>query len=103
MKFTMSTSDSSSKGSCDMSTDDNYNEYEALSNHSDIESWYQRGTFCIVSQGEGTRYGVESQPWIDDPVADDEWLAQHENNTRESEIHHEEMAKRLAGSVELTD
>ena len=97
----MSLTDSSSEASSFISENEYESEFDQIS---DVESGE-----CSKSIGQASSNAMaassdnDSYAWADDPVADDEWTENYEEEMRQQGILQETLMRRLDGSTQLLD
>ena len=97
----MSSTDSSSEASSFVSENEYEPEFDEIS---DVESGE-----CSKSLGQTSSNAMvassdnDSYAWADDPVADDEWTENYEEEMRQQGILQETLMRRLDGSTQLLD
>ena len=98
----MSSTDSSSEASSFVSENEYESECDEISN---VESGE-----CSKSIGQTSSNNAmaascdnDSYAWADDPVADDEWTENYEEEMRQQGILQETLMRRLDGSTQLLD
>ena len=99
----MSSTDSSSEASPFVSENEYESEFDEIS---DVESGE-----CSKSMGQTSSNNAmaassdnnDSYAWADDPVADDEWTENYEEEMRRQGILQETLMRRLDGSTQLLD
>ena len=97
----MSLTDSSSEASSFVSENEYESEFDQIS---DVESGE-----CSKSIGQTSSNAMaassdnDSYAWADDPVADDEWTGNYEEEMRQQGILQETLMRRLDGSTQLLD
>ena len=97
----MSSTDSSSEASSLVSENEYESEFDEIS---DVESGEcsksigQTSSDVMAASGDNDSYA-----WADDPVADDEWTENYEEEMRQQGILQETLMRRLDGSTQLLD
>ena len=100
----MSTTESSSKASSEMSEDNYASEYEIMS---DIEA-YDADDINVPSTSAVSAAGhvssdEDAYAWVDDPVADQEWIRKYEEDIAERKVFEEKMSKCLDRSTKIEE
>lgn len=111
--FVMSSTDSSSEPSSFASENDYLSEYDEMSGPENLQANVSEAEQIETFDDVTAEITVADSPlissdddvyaWIDDPVADEEWTKQYEENLRANEIIKENMLKRLHGTTDLNE
>ena len=100
----MSTTESSSEASSEISEDNYASEYEIMS---DIEAYdsddINVSSTSAVSAAGHVSSDEDAYAWVDDPVADQEWIKKYEEDIAERKVFEEKMSKRLDGSTKIEE
>ncbi|CAB3984796.1 Hypothetical predicted protein [Paramuricea clavata] len=109
----MSSTDASSEASSFASENEYLSEYDEMSGieglEADISEAEQIETLDDVTaeitaaDSPVVSSDDDAYAWVDDPVADEEWTEQYEENMRANEVIKDEMLKRLHGTTELNE
>ena len=98
----MSSTDSSSEASSFVSENEYESEFDEIS---DVESG--EGSKSIGQTSSNNAMAASSDnnlyAWADDPVADNEWTENYEEEMRQQGILQETLMRRLDGSTQLLD
>jgi hypothetical protein len=102
--FSMSSTELSSDASSFMSDNEYLSEYEEISDDegSQIETSINDATTSVenfrVLTGDSAAFA-----WSDDPIADEEWTAEYEEDIRQDELLEEKMQEHLNGTTEISE
>jgi hypothetical protein len=109
----MSSTDSSSKASSFASENEYLSEYDEMSGIEGLEADISEAEQIETLDDVTAKITAADSPvissdddayaWVDDPVADEEWTEQYEENMRANEVIKDEMLKRLHGTTELNE
>lgn len=97
----MSSTELSSSASSVVSGNDYLSEYEVMS-EIEAEEESQNVQSCDDANSRVSSDN-DAFAWADDPIADEEWTAEYEEDIRQNEMLEEKMQKRLNGDTELDE
>lgn len=98
----MSSTDASSEASSLASGNDYLSEYDEMSEGEGLDGGV---TAEILNAPDSSVVSIDDDAyaWVDDPIADEEWTEQYEENIRANEVIKDNMLKRLDGTTELSE